>query len=91
MAKNQARPVKRPASDPNGTDSKFDYLVNAELSVEGNYNMVGDGIINNVPKPSMLERLEKLEQRKRERHTDEITEDRRERHKADYLDSKAER
>ena len=25
-----------------------DYLKNAEMSVEGNYNMVGDGIINNV-------------------------------------------
>ena len=27
-----------------------DYLKNAEMSMEGNYNMVGDGIINNVPR-----------------------------------------
>lgn len=26
-----------------------DYLKNAEMAVEGNYNMVGDGIINNTP------------------------------------------
>lgn len=25
-----------------------DYLINAEMSVEGNYNMVGDGLINNI-------------------------------------------
>lgn len=25
-----------------------DYLMNAEMSVEGNYNMVGDGLINNA-------------------------------------------
>jgi len=25
-----------------------DYLKNAEMTVEGNYNMVGDGLINNV-------------------------------------------
>ena len=28
--------------------SPGDYLKNAEMSVEGNYNMVGDGLINNV-------------------------------------------
>ena len=54
---------------------KPNYLSAAEIEVEGNYNMVGDGIINNVPKPSLLERLEELEQRKRERN------------KADYLNS----
>ena len=30
-------------------NSVVDYLRNAEMSLEGNYNMVGDGIINNVP------------------------------------------
>ena len=91
MAKNQARPVIQPLSNAKGTDGKHGYLVNAELTVEGNFNMVGDGIINNVPKPSMLERLEEFEQRKKERHKDELIDDRRERHKADYLDSKADR
>ena len=85
MAKNQARPVTQP------TDTKSDYLLNAEMAEEGNYNMVGDGIINNVPKPSLLERLEELEQQKRERHKADIFDDTRERHKADYLDSKEER
>ena len=28
---------------------KDNYLQNAELSTEQNYNMVGDGIINNLP------------------------------------------
>ena len=57
----------------------------AEIEVEGNYNMVGDGIINNVPKPSLLERLEEFEQRKKERHKEEMTDEKRERHKAEYL------
>ena len=90
MAKNQARPIPPPLTDPNTTD-KFDYLKTAEMAIEGNYNMVGDGIINNVPKPSMLDRLAELEQRKRERHKDDRAENKRERHKADYLDSKEER
>jgi len=85
MAKNQARPVKQSA------DTKSDYLLNAEMVVEGNYNMVGDGIINNIPKPSLLERLEELEQQKQERQKADIIDDTRERHKADYLDSKEER
>ena len=45
--------------------SVHEYLRNAEMKVEGNYNMVGDGIINNVPnaddeaqKKSLLDRLE---------------------------------
>ena len=29
--------------------SIHDYLRNTEMAVEGNYNMVGDGIINNAP------------------------------------------
>ena len=82
MTKNQARPVTH------STDVKSDYLVNAEMVVEGNCNMVGDGIINNVPKPSMLERLTELEQQRRERHKAERNDDTRERHKADYLDSR---
>jgi hypothetical protein len=90
MAKNQARPVTQEHSVP-ASDNDFNYLVSAELADEGNYNMIGDGIINNVPKPSLLERLEELEKRKRERYVDELADDRRERHKADYLDSKNER
>jgi hypothetical protein len=86
MAKNQARPVQ-----PHDKNGKFGYLVNAELSTESNYNMVGDGIINNAPKPSMLEHLKELEQRKMERHKDDLADNRLERHKADYLDSKDER
>ena len=85
MARNQARPVAH------STDGDTSYLVNAEMAEEGNYNMVGDGIINNVPKPSMLERLAELELQKRERHKAERIDDTRERHKADYLDSKDER
>ena len=45
--------------------SVLDYLRNAELAVEDNYNMIGDGIINNIPNPddetqkkSLLDRLE---------------------------------
>ena len=30
-------------------DDKDNYLKNAELETEQNYNMVGDGIINNTP------------------------------------------
>ena len=64
---------------------KPNYLSAAEIDVEGNYNTVGDGIINNVPKPSLLERLEEFEQRKKERHKEDFTDDRQERHKTDYL------
>ena len=59
----------------------------AEIQAEDNYNMVGDGIINNASKPSMLERLEEFERRKQERHNDDRIEDKRERHKADFLES----
>jgi len=64
---------------------KPNVLSAAEIEVEGNYNMVGDGIINNVPKPSLLERLEEFEQRKKECHKEESIDEKRERHKADYL------
>jgi len=70
---------------------KPNHLSAAEIDAEGNYNMVGDGVINNVPKPSLLERLEEFERQKRERHEDKLADDRRERHKADYLDSNYER
>ena len=70
---------------------KPNYLSSAEIEAEGNYNMVGDDIINNVQKPSVLEHLAALEQRKRERHRNERHEDRRERQKSDYLDSQDER
>ena len=66
---------------------KPNYLSAAEINVEGNYNMVGDGIINNVPKPSLLERLEEFEQRKRERHLEETTEKMQERNKAGFLET----
>jgi len=65
---------------------KPNYLSAAEIDVEGNYNMVGDGIINNVPKPSLLERLEEFEQRKRERHMEEMTADTQKRHMTDFLE-----
>jgi len=62
---------------------KPNFLSAAEISAEDNYNMVGDGIINNKSRPSMLEHLEVLEQRKRERHKDDIVDVRRERHRDD--------
>jgi len=65
------------------TKKKPNFLSSAEISAEDNYNMVGDGIINNSSRPSMLVHLEALEQRKRERHREDITDARRERHKDD--------
>jgi hypothetical protein len=62
---------------------KPNILAAAEIEAEGNYNFVGDGVINNVKKPSMLERLEELEKNKRERHKDDFFTDQRERHKND--------
>jgi hypothetical protein len=62
---------------------KPNVLSAAEISAEDNYNMVGDGIINNASRPSMLVHLETLEQRKRERHREDIHDTRRERHKND--------
>ena len=62
------------------TDKKDTYLVAAEMAVESNYNMI-DGIINNVPKPSMLARLEEFEQRKKERHKDDFLDRKQERHR----------
>jgi len=69
------------------TKKKTNYLASAEIQAEENYNMVGDGIINNVSKPSMLERLEEFERRKQERHQDDRLDDKRERHKADFLEN----
>ena len=39
---------------------KYNYLANAEMGAEGNYNMI-DGIINNAQKPSMLEQMAEYE------------------------------
>jgi hypothetical protein len=81
---------------------KPNFLSSAEISAEDNYNMVGDGIINNQSRPSMLVHLEALEQRKRERHSDmeserakdarsaSIADSRRERHKDDHHQSLSE-
>ncbi|MCL2546184.1 MAG: DUF4316 domain-containing protein [Oscillospiraceae bacterium] len=62
---------------------KPNYLSAAEIAAEDNYNLVGDGIINNASRPSVLEHLEALEQQKRERHKGNIADARRERHKDD--------
>jgi len=78
-------------SSPPVLNEKFRYLINAEMALEGNYNMVGDGIINNVPKPSVLERLAEFEQRKKKRQKTDRINDKRERHRADFLDSKEKR
>ena len=43
-------------------DKKQNYLASAEMDEESNYNMI-DGIINNTPKPSLLERMKEYEQR----------------------------
>lgn len=39
----------------NPTDKKNNYLTAAEMGEEENYNMI-DGIINNTPKPSVMEK-----------------------------------
>ena len=39
---------------------KQNYLASAEMDEEGNYNMI-DGIINNTPKPSLLEKMKEYE------------------------------
>ena len=39
---------------------KQNYLASAEMDEEGNYNMI-DGIINNTPKPSLLEKIKEYE------------------------------
>ena len=49
--------------------------------------MVSDGLINNVPRPSLLERLEEFERRQRERHIEEMTDDKQKRFKTDYHNS----
>ena len=43
-------------------DKKQNYLASVEMSDEGNYNMI-DGIINNIPKPSLLEQIKEYERR----------------------------
>ena len=39
---------------------KQNYLASAEMDEEGNYNMI-DGIINNIPKSSLLEKIKEYE------------------------------
>jgi hypothetical protein len=53
-------------------NKKPNHLSSAEIEVEGNYNAVGDGIINNVKKPSVIKHLEKYDKRKKERHKEEF-------------------
>ena len=56
-------------------DKKYNHLAAAEMDEEGNYNMI-DGIINNVPKPSVLERMKDYERRMAEhRQADEEIDD----------------
>jgi len=43
-------------------DKKQNYLASAEMDEESNYNMI-DGVINNTPKTSLLERMKEYEQR----------------------------
>ena len=43
-------------------EKKDSHLVASEMDEEGNYNMI-DGIINNVPKPSLLEQMKEYERR----------------------------
>ena len=64
---------------------KPNHLSSAEIEVEGNYNSVGDGIINNVAKPSVLKQIEKFEKRKRERHKEEQIKKSQKRRKSDYI------
>ena len=61
---------------------KETYLVAAEITVEGNDNMVGDGMINHVPKPSLLERLKDAEQQKKKRHQAHLLQRKQLRHQA---------
>ena len=41
-------------------EKKYNYLAAAEMGEEENYNMI-DGIINNVPKPSVIEKIREYE------------------------------
>jgi len=47
-------------ADNQDNEMKHNYLATAEMGEEGNYNMI-DGIINNTPKPSVLEQLREYE------------------------------
>ena len=53
-----------------GVTEKYNYLASVEISDEGNYNMI-DGIINNTPKPSLLERMKEYELRIAENRNNE--------------------
>jgi hypothetical protein len=52
--------VKKYKTENPGITEKYNYLASVEMDEEGNYNMI-DGIINNVPKPSLLERIKEYE------------------------------
>ena len=45
-----------------GRNKPYNYLAAAEMGGEGNCNMV-DGIVNNVPRPSLLDGLKAYGQR----------------------------
>ena len=44
------------------SDKKKNHLAATEMSVEGNYNQI-DGIINNTPKPSVIDKMKDYEKR----------------------------
>jgi hypothetical protein len=70
---------------------KPNFLSAAEIKAEDNYNFVGDGLINNNSRPSILVHLEALEQRKRERHREDINDSRQERHREERHQAAEER
>jgi hypothetical protein len=43
-------------------EKKDNHLAAAEMDEEGSYTMI-DGVINNVPKPSLIERMAEYERR----------------------------
>ena len=43
-------------------NKKQNHLASVEIGEESNYNMI-DGIINNIPKPSLLEQMKEYERR----------------------------
>ena len=43
-------------------NKRFNHLAAAEMDEEENYNQI-DGIISNVPKPSVLDRMKEYERR----------------------------
>lgn len=52
--------AKKYKSENPGVTEKYNYLASVEMSNEGNYNMI-DGVINNIPKPSVLEKMTEYE------------------------------